>query len=856
MNPPSSQIKSRIERELVKGIVHLSRHKEFYGHIVQQLQKVFVTAEHTIKTAGVGRIPGERFIKMYLNLDFFESILGDDRNKHSWDSMLSVLEHEILHIIFGHLFLRFQDVTRGNVAVDLVVNSILQKDLLPGEYVHPEQYGFPPDKSAMWYYTHLKDNERYKQQCASGQFGLGGLLSHCMSSHGLWEDVRDDMVAKEFAKDIIRKAKDLCNKNYGNIPGQVVEQIDELLKREKAIVPWNKVLRMFVATCAESVLDHTVKRISRRFNTRPGTRKADVIDLAVAVDTSGCFVGETFIPMADGGFQRIDDVRKGDLVVSSVFGKGQVIRKCTNLFEKEAYELVEVKADKGFSFTCTPNHRVFIVQPSFNIRKMKKYDKHRRGKFYDALRSSPVIEKRADELTEGDLVVVANKTTELLNCQCGYLPKMSQSQSGMYVTQNDIDEADSLKKRGISYHRQHREGMMRFGYQAILSAKNKGLASHLAEIPVRTSEEFCQLMGYFIGDGHVDISTLSLTDEDEDRLVFYRYLTKKVFGLNGSITNWSRQRLTVHSKSLVRWIEDNFPSITERSRNRTIPEEWTRLPDNQVAALIRGLFDAEGFTGEHYVAFVNSSQQLIRQIHLILGRLGIESTINPTNLKDRILDGTLIKGGHFWRLSVYGSENLRAFADKVGFSCEQKKARLGGIISKFQKEQNNDSIDYTIGQKLVAVREVSRVTLEEPVLVYDLEIEGEHNYMANGVVVHNSISDEQLKLFFNEIRWIWKNGAKITVYEADCSIQAKYVFKGKFTGKVHGRGGTNLEPVLKEVERKYDALIYFTDFYAPKIAKPYKIPVLWILTTEYEKKDYPYPWGKHIKIEDGKAAVA
>ena len=189
--------------------------------------------------------------------------------------------------IFGHLFVRFQDTTRGNVAVDCVVNSVLPKENLPGDYVHPEKYGFELNKSAMWYYTHLADNPQYKKQCASGAFGEGGVMSHIMSSHGMWEDVKEDLIAKEFAKDIIRKAKDLCGKNYGDIPGEVIAQIDELLKREKAIIPWGRVLRMFVASCAESVLDHTVKRISRRFGTRPGTRKGDVLKLAVAVDTSG-----------------------------------------------------------------------------------------------------------------------------------------------------------------------------------------------------------------------------------------------------------------------------------------------------------------------------------------------------------------------------------------------------------------------------------------------------------------------------------------------------------------------------------------------------------------------------------------
>jgi predicted metal-dependent peptidase len=119
-----------------------------------------------------------------------------------------------------------------------------------------------------------------------------------------------------------------------------------------------------------------------------------------------------------------------------------------------------------------------------------------------------------------------------------------------------------------------------------------------------------------------------------------------------------------------------------------------------------------------------------------------------------------------------------------------------------------------------------------------------------------SISDEQLKLFFNEIYWVHKNGAIVTVIEADADVTAIYPYKGKWNGRVHGRGGTDLEPALIEVEKKYDAAIYFTDFYAPEVSRRYRIPTLWVLTTEYDKDEYPYPWGRHIKIEDMKAIPA
>jgi predicted metal-dependent peptidase len=289
----------KVRKELIKVIINIARHKEFYGHIVQQLEKVWVRGEHRIQTAAVGRFPGERFIKMWVNTDFFGSIFSDNSREQARIYISNVLEHELVHLVFGHLFLHFEDKTRGSVAVDCVVNGILNpqdnKKILPVGCVHPAHYKLPLDKSAMWYYTHLRDNPKYIQQCKSGAFGMGGVFSHILSGHAAWDDIKDDPVSQEFAKDIIRKSKELCGKQYGKIPGAVQQQIEELLRRKKSIVPWGRVLRMFCASAQESILDYTVKKVSKRYGTRPGTRKGDVLKLAVCLDTSGSISDEQLV---------------------------------------------------------------------------------------------------------------------------------------------------------------------------------------------------------------------------------------------------------------------------------------------------------------------------------------------------------------------------------------------------------------------------------------------------------------------------------------------------------------------------------------------------------------------------------
>jgi predicted metal-dependent peptidase len=280
-----------IKRELIRGVVDLTRSKEFYGHVVQQFQKVYLKGDEklaaAIPTAAVGRVPGDRFVKLYLNLDYFGTIYAKHGEKKGWEYVLGALEHETLHIIFDHLFLKFDDRIRGGVAVDCVVNPLISKDRLMEDWVHPAKYGLPEGKSAVWYYHELAKNKEFQSQLKAGAFGPGGLMEWLKGSHVMWEDLDGDDLTEEFVKDVIRKAKEMCDGNYGDVPGSVLDSIEELLKRRPPKIPWSRVLRMFCASSIESVLDYTMKRVSRRFDTRPGTVHGDVLDLAVIVDTSG-----------------------------------------------------------------------------------------------------------------------------------------------------------------------------------------------------------------------------------------------------------------------------------------------------------------------------------------------------------------------------------------------------------------------------------------------------------------------------------------------------------------------------------------------------------------------------------------
>lgn len=112
-----------------------------------------------------------------------------------------------------------------------------------------------------------------------------------------------------------------------------------------------------------------------------------------------------------------------------------------------------------------------------------------------------------------------------------------------------------------------------------------------------------------------------------------------------------------------------------------------------------------------------------------------------------------------------------------------------------------------------------------------------------------SVSDKELKEFFNEIHHISKIEVSVDVLEFDHNIHPVWPYIPNRDVTVHGRGGTSFkEPIeyFNQHHREYSMLIMFTDGECriPDIPMhPHKM--LWVITSNGTKQNYP---GKAIYI--------
>jgi predicted metal-dependent peptidase len=112
-----------------------------------------------------------------------------------------------------------------------------------------------------------------------------------------------------------------------------------------------------------------------------------------------------------------------------------------------------------------------------------------------------------------------------------------------------------------------------------------------------------------------------------------------------------------------------------------------------------------------------------------------------------------------------------------------------------------------------------------------------------------SVSNDELKEFMNEMVHIHKCGVDVTIIQCDTNIKSIEPFDPRKDFTVHGRGGTEFDPVLEYYNanlRKYTSLVYFTDGECTADVRP-KAPVLWVLSERSSMND-SLP-GKVIKLE-------
>jgi predicted metal-dependent peptidase len=310
--------------EISRATFALLLKEPFYAHVLAGMPREVSDRTATAAVAWDGQQ-----VRLIVNPDFFNEFLTAPQR-------VAVLKHEILHVVFRHLFRgKDRDQEIDNLAADLVVNQLVAPLKLPQGVVTLDAFPdlkLEPNQTVEQYYAILIN--LYRQMCragyADGQNSGGdqqgtqtGPKSETVESdsptddgwadstsapqsaraiarflgdrsrgdHDLWtvDDGSQTMTAGRYAAgNVILRARERMLPHLGaGLPAEVLTEIKRILAERQPKVDWKRMVRIFCASSGRSRIRHTIKRISKRYGTRPGIKVQRLQRLAIVIDTSG-----------------------------------------------------------------------------------------------------------------------------------------------------------------------------------------------------------------------------------------------------------------------------------------------------------------------------------------------------------------------------------------------------------------------------------------------------------------------------------------------------------------------------------------------------------------------------------------
>lgn len=351
-------------------------------------------------------------------------------------------------------------------------------------------------------------------------------------------------------------------------------------------------------------------------------------------------------------------------------------RRVTNRKSYPNSPILRVTTDDGDIIEGTPNHK---IEAADDVKRAWNFHG---GDWSD---TTGYEWRRLDQLKVGDLVHMSQDSVTIPDCEDAALTRFEPG---------PVDTT-GLLRRWIS--------------------------------PKKMTPEFSEWLGLVYGDGTIGLGPLiDLTvlcgDLNEARTIY-----RKVFGCcpkpdkNGQVYG-----LRLSSEVFSQWLKSNgFSKPVCKRKNHInsveghIPDKVLRSSRSVKAAFLRGLFSAGGCVSiSGQVTFSTSHFTFANDVRiLLLTEFGIHSHL-LVDKKSKKVNGKLHQGP-WYEVQLRGTE---AFIDKIGLSFKSKRRKL-----RLQA-----------GRKFLT--RVAKVELlPELETVYDIEVEGDPSYIANGFVSHNSV---------------------------------------------------------------------------------------------------------------------
>jgi len=190
------------------------------------------------------------------------------------------------------------------------------------------------------------------------------------------------------------------------------------------------------------------------------------------------------------------------------------------------------------------------------------------------------------------------------------------------------------------------------------------------------------MLGLLYGDGCLVMDrTISFHSEKNNLANKFCKIIKELYNYNCKIEKDNRREslyaYKVHSVKIMRIMKEEFGDIFHYAYDKRITSEILNASKSQIASLLRGIFDTDGYASDESCGITLSSKRLIDQIHILLLHYGVFSTKSIKKVRDK----------DYYRVEIFGN-NYRRFVKNIGFGHEKKYIISNNFLDKKAKNSN------------------------------------------------------------------------------------------------------------------------------------------------------------------------
>lgn len=428
----------------------------------------------------------------------------------------------------------------------------------------------------------------------------------------------------------------------------------------------------------------------------------------------GCFLPGTKILMADGSTCEIEQIKKGDKIVTA---QGRV---------HEVEEQLHYDCDEEITCIEAVNEKLYLT----NDHKVLSVITSRCKKEWSDITKLPTVCK----LTCGDYARKRCKQPPFIDYKLEWNEAQKLNKNDFVVyPRNHIEPReivyDILEYCTLDEHLKYDEN---FIWYEIGSNK---LESKKVNRHISFDESFARFLGYFIAEGWTHINEEQRTyklgfgfnREETEYIEEVVALAKQIFGVECYIhDNKTRYATSIefNSKPIAQFMRC---ICGEGANYKHIPNQIIEGGNNDllkilIAYMFRGdgsYSDISSGSNSFRIKYTTTSYKLTTQLRLILARLGYWTSIKIRKKQQE-------NWSEEYSACVSGGQLLRWNEDFKYFT----------IPIREQKFYRNDSFYVDDNYIYIKITKVSKQKYEGK--VYDLSVPPDRSYVANSIAVHNS----------------------------------------------------------------------------------------------------------------------